>query len=836
MTVDSGGYPWIGYDNYSDSTGYCFPYVTKSSTNDGTWSTASGFPYKPSTEAGQYRMCFCTVILLTSSKVYCIYGHYNYPLKGRLYTGTWGAEEAVSTSNIQSGPAPVSDYHSAVALGDDVYVTLLVTSSNNIVSVKRTYGTGWGSEVTVQSAVTSTSAPVLSGNPANNELYVFWAGSPTANHIYYKKYRGGSWDASPSDWINEGTLPDNQGLTCFYQSYGSRIGLAYRTKAGNPYNIKFAYLTLNGFLVPGMTTNDQYDINFTIGSKNFCMLFIATGSNSGTLKLFYKATGGGSWSSGETFTQSGIASGTTYQSGSTNIGFRLTSSTVSADGSVKFVVEKTYLNSLGATGSSVTNTFSTTFVSGNGNPGSGGATPNDRCPSSGTVSWTYTPLSPTLLTFNSKYVVPDSTHAVTTTSTTLSNDTYASQMFSLTASQTVLVIYQANNVYGTAMPTTGMQNAISVDGTDYANSWDSPYDTTDCITRNTVFWIGTLASGSHTIKGRFASGTSGSTATISNRVLLIYILNGDAFLYLDSSTTSTTTSVGPPLVDDPEASFTFTPPSQCKALFLYNVANSGATEDINGKMAAINIGGTDYSQAEKSPNQNDMPDSIFTVWAQQLSASTTVKGSFARNGGNGYVTINRRQLGVLMFADTTLLDVLSSDNQIQTTYTSLQDDTYATISRITSDTRELLVVAMGTKRHSVSSNEVGECYGIKVNTNDRANSRGSASNGPQSADSAATAYAENLAAGSQTIQGRYATNNAGTWDGVISSRRIVALWLSYTPPVPEYPFGTAILTIPMVAMYFYLRRRLYRDRKGHYRTNASPNGLLNRDYGVLDIE
>ena len=194
----------------------------------------------------------------------------------------------------------------------------------------------------------------------------------------------------------------------------------------------------------------------------------------------------------------------------------------------------------------------------------------------------------TLLTYNSKYVVA-STTAVTTTSSSLVDDTQANQTFSLTASQTVLVIYQANNVYGAAMPAAGMQNAISVDGTDYARSWDSSYDNNYC-TRNTVFWIGTLASGSHTIKGRFASNSSGATATVSNRVLLIYILNGDAFLYLDTSTTSTTNLDS--LQNDPSASFTFTPPSSCKALILYNIANYGATESIHGKKAAIYISTT----------------------------------------------------------------------------------------------------------------------------------------------------------------------------------------------------------------------------------------------------
>jgi len=426
--------------------------------------------------------------------------------------------------------------------------------------------------------------------------------------------------------------------------------------------------------------------------------------------------------------------------------------------------------------------------------------------------------APILLTFKEKYVVT-STTAVTTTSTSLQDDTQAIQDFSLTASQTVLAIYQANNVHGAFMPQAyGMQNAIRVDGTDYANSWDTGALSAYAV-RNMVFWIGTLGSGSHTIKGRFASGLSGSTATVSNRILLIYVLNGNAYRYVDSSTNSTTS--GTSFADDPAAQFTFTPPSSCKALILYNIANYYSydqNEDKNGKKAAINVGGTDYAQAEKSSYGLRYSDSVFTAWALSLSAtSSTVKGRFACSIASS-VYINRRQLGVLMFADDTLLNTVNSDTQVSTSSTDLVDDSQATISRTTTETRELLVVAMGTKRFNTADSDYGMCYGIMVDGNDRANSRGSPCTGSVYANSAATAYAENLAAGSHTIKGRFATN-AGSGTTKVDSRRIVALWLTCPPPVPEFPFGTSILAIPMVAVYLYLRRGLRRRTHCHSRAS-----------------
>jgi len=156
----------------------------------------------------------------------------------------------------------------------------------------------------------------------------------------------------------------------------------------------------NGFSATGMTLDDQYEIQFTIGGSDFSMLFRATGAAAGTMSLFYKPTGSGTWYSGETFSQSGIGSGTTYTSVSGNLGFNLKSMTPTTTGHVRLIVKKSYLVSLGATGSSVTYIFSATFANGNGSPGSGGTTPNDRCPSTGTASWTLSgdipefPLSP----------------------------------------------------------------------------------------------------------------------------------------------------------------------------------------------------------------------------------------------------------------------------------------------------------------------------------------------------------------------------------------------------------------------------------------------------------
>lgn len=378
----------------------------------------------------------------------------------------------------------------------------------------------------------------------------------------------------------------------------------------------------------------------------------------------------------------------------------------------------------------------------------------------------------TLLTYNSKYIV-QSEVSVNTTSPTFVDDTEASQIFTLTKNQTVLVMYQANCNNGSTEVVNGTQNAISVNGTDHAISSDSASGANNCV-RNCIFWIGTLGAGQHTITGRFSSNLSGSTVTIDNRILLIYIFDGDEYRYLENNLTLAT-APSATLVDDTISTTIFTPSANCKALYLYNCCNTSGTEDIRGKKAAINVAETDYSQAEKSNATANYYNSVFTCYSESLVASsTTVKGRFAANR-NSTVTVNSRQLGILMLADSTLLDIITSDTQVSTSSNALVDDGQATINRSTTDTRELLVIAMGTKRDGTNSSATGECYGISINAVDRQVSRGS----PNSAvrcDSVATCYAINLSSGDHTVQGRF-SNNTGTDTAIISSRRVIALWL-----------------------------------------------------------
>ena len=55
---------------------------------------------------------------------------------------------------------------------------------------------------------------------------------------------GGTWDASPTEWITEAEgFPAGDTLTCSYHdSKDSVIVVAYMSTSSSPYNIKFAGL------------------------------------------------------------------------------------------------------------------------------------------------------------------------------------------------------------------------------------------------------------------------------------------------------------------------------------------------------------------------------------------------------------------------------------------------------------------------------------------------------------------------------------------------------------------------------------------------------------------
>ena len=167
ITVDSDGYPWIGYRRHDAGIPEYCPYVIKSSTRDGTWTTPGGWPERLS--GINDRDWLVLVLPLTALKIYVIYSRLNQTIKGKLYDGGWGVEETCTTNTMGLGA------FSAVSENDDVHLVFRYAEDPVAVLyyVKRDYSSGWGSEVKLKDLGRLNAYFEISIDDDTGYLYVF---------------------------------------------------------------------------------------------------------------------------------------------------------------------------------------------------------------------------------------------------------------------------------------------------------------------------------------------------------------------------------------------------------------------------------------------------------------------------------------------------------------------------------------------------------------------------------------------------------------------------------------------------------------------------------------
>jgi hypothetical protein len=261
IIVDSSGYPWIGYTRVQDpwSSYDNTLYVTKSSTSDGTWATASGFPYTLTTITKNTFVGVAQGAALTNGRVYWAYPKSNpYYIYGRLYNSGWGDEESL---------ASVAVYNNYNIVEDGDHVHLIHVDGRDIWYRKRTYGTGWGTATQIEGASRSSIISMTLGGTDNP--IALWAGySGGANdHHYYYAAKSDSW--AVVDWLNETTdsLTGTEHFVALRHGTGlAKAAIAYSTKTSSPYNVKFAFLAQSYkdiCVMDGHCQADFDDIRFT---------------------------------------------------------------------------------------------------------------------------------------------------------------------------------------------------------------------------------------------------------------------------------------------------------------------------------------------------------------------------------------------------------------------------------------------------------------------------------------------------------------------------------------------------------------------------------------------
>ena len=210
ITVDSNGYPWVGFSNgTSSSSETLYSIIIKSSTKNGIWTTDTGFPYTVHTDD------FSPILVpLTDGKVYAISMEYKYSstsesdIYGRLWNGTgWESEELIADdySSYFYGKC------SAVGIGDEVHLLYQQYNRDKIIYMYND-STSWQSAETLETGVDEETYPVLTKH--GSELYAFTAFN---NSIFMRHYNGTAWNSTPIILKYDEDFEGNVGIHSVYK-------------------------------------------------------------------------------------------------------------------------------------------------------------------------------------------------------------------------------------------------------------------------------------------------------------------------------------------------------------------------------------------------------------------------------------------------------------------------------------------------------------------------------------------------------------------------------------------------------------------------------------------
>lgn len=254
IAVSSTGYPFISYYD----TSAVKPYVVKSSTKDGTWTTQANFPYVLTND----QTTGTTIVPLEDGDMYAIYVRNNandiFGKKWTASTTSWSAQETVTTRD----PEKIGEAFCATAYGDSVYFVYL-EESEDIRFVEYTDGAGWGADTLLYDGSSGYDYPTIS-YWGSGDLRVLWS-DYTNDHIYMLRRISGSWDGAPIELVS-GIDLDAYYHNSFYTKMGSKVGITYRTTIETVATVNYVFL--EDLTAPTVITNAVSDITSTTATLN----------------------------------------------------------------------------------------------------------------------------------------------------------------------------------------------------------------------------------------------------------------------------------------------------------------------------------------------------------------------------------------------------------------------------------------------------------------------------------------------------------------------------------------------------------------------------------------
>lgn len=248
VIVDSNGDPWVSYAEQM-SNGTMYPYVVRDSMNDGSWVTASGFPYCLSsvsaTSLGGSMDYGVMLQPLTDGAVYTFYVS-TQRSNGFGQTQVWDGTSwlpAVNTTAVIGGEWSGSWEWDAVALDDSVNLIYLQNGTCYIAYEKYTFATNsYGPEEVVWSKSEEPfTCPMVSVDPATGDVYAVWWDTNQVGPLmhfgdnpwsWYSVLHDGVWSSAQifvNDSLGLGSVAMVSGYSGSLSAYvyNNRLGMIY---------------------------------------------------------------------------------------------------------------------------------------------------------------------------------------------------------------------------------------------------------------------------------------------------------------------------------------------------------------------------------------------------------------------------------------------------------------------------------------------------------------------------------------------------------------------------------------------------------------------------------
>ena len=297
IAVDGTGHYWIGHTKYiAYTSNVSLGYIIGSSTTDGTWTTDAAKTLTCYSVGGWVGGTVMPVGLSSTALVlYSSNNGYIYGRKWQTGSETWSTVvHSVGTcrSYLDSGITEGHSLFSAVPYMDRWAQIVYNRSSDNYL-IETYYDSTLALfadsdfETIMQTATSTSTWPCISVSPLSDNLFVWWMGTPLANHLYFKSRSGLIWQSTVDLGEESAGFYDTWHISAIETAGEDTLSVIYRV-ADQKLRFNRLYGNETGSLPYGIAI-DASDVTATSATLN--ALCTWSGGSGANATFVYQYTG-----------------------------------------------------------------------------------------------------------------------------------------------------------------------------------------------------------------------------------------------------------------------------------------------------------------------------------------------------------------------------------------------------------------------------------------------------------------------------------------------------------------------------------------------------------------